>query len=51
MHHSMDRTFLLGAHAPVDSDCRSAFLRRLGALVDPAATAARVVPEPDLSLR
>jgi hypothetical protein len=53
MHHSMDRTFLLGAHAPVDPDCRSAFLRRLGALADPAtaATAARVVPEPDISLR
>jgi hypothetical protein len=40
MHHSMDRTFLLGAHAPVDANCARAFHRSLGDLLAPPAAAA-----------
>jgi hypothetical protein len=43
MHHSMDRTFLLGMKAPIDPDCGRAFVRTLDEiLAPPTPSAARL---------
>ncbi len=51
MHHSMDRTFLLGMRAPIDPDCGRAFVRNLEEILAPRSpAAARLGVEREASL-
>jgi hypothetical protein len=51
MHHSMDRSFLLGMKAPIGPDCGRAFVRRLDDLLTPRSPSALRVGFESPSLR